>query len=146
MEPHERPLRIKVTLVKGDPDLLEGGPSRNWEIVFKVSGRGWKFHFTVGEPYLASLGAWRRLARGEDGIDFYQGNGEGSISLDDDDDMTFVAAPSGAGGDVAGSFTVQRAAVAGPLTTVLDEAEASGTSRPRPAALSFAGAPHLKPR
>ena len=95
----------------------------DWYLMFTFEplDDSWHFGFHVSEPGMRSLADWRDLADGVRGIRLYQGNGEGAIETHDQD-LLFIAAPSGAGGDVAGQFRVPRALVAPHLNAALNEA------------------------
>lgn len=62
------------------------------------------FNVLIAEPYMFEFNKWQELINiiengGKILMDFYQGNGEGYLSCDNDT-LEFVAMPSGAGGDV----------------------------------------------
>ena len=86
---------------------------------------GIKFSFKVDEPYLCTFEEWEKLANGNGTVSLYQGNGEGSIESKNDE-MIFVAAPSGSGGDVTSTFTIPLAHVSSELKRVLDEVKKEG--------------------
>jgi len=52
---------------------------------------------------------WTDLVSGKHGkrLNFYQGNGEGSISIDGDK-LVFVSHPSGDGGDTIATFKISK--------------------------------------
>lgn len=111
-------VRKIVDYYDGDDDM--------WELIFKVSVSGVAVYFTVTEPYLCSLTKWRKLAQGVAGrVCLYQGNGEGTIEVDDDH-YVFTAMPSGAGGDVALVVKIPVSCLAEKLSAAIDSAQSQG--------------------
>lgn len=116
------------------PDAEEGEKLWTLEFDFYFSFRDidrclgpCTFVFTVEEPYAVSERTWRDLANGTcKRVRLYQGNGEGSISLNDDNCLVFVAAPSGSGGDVRSTFEVPRSEIQAPLLAAIDKAVEAG--------------------
>jgi hypothetical protein len=92
-------------------EIFEENRSHAWTLSFVVEFQcGPKFTFVIEEPYLVD-DKLRALAAGKDTyIQCYQGNGRGAVALRLGE-MDFIAAPSGAGGDVSSTFTLPAAAV-----------------------------------
>jgi hypothetical protein len=71
-----------------------------------VEKKGIKAVFTISSPEDISHEEWMEFIHGKtNSLSFYQGNGEGSISVRDGQ-MTMIAHPSGGGGDVHSEVTV----------------------------------------
>jgi hypothetical protein len=62
---------------------------------FHYTSSPFKFSFLVSEPYSISLKDWNDFADGNRSLNFYMGNGEGSINIEDNN-MIFVSSPEGA--------------------------------------------------
>jgi hypothetical protein len=83
-----------------------------WSLTFvvKVPAARMTHTFIVHEPYLVTLSSWQGIAAGTTKyLALYLGNGDGGISIETHDGMkmiSFVGAPSGAGGDVESIFEV----------------------------------------
>ncbi|MFA6166471.1 MAG: hypothetical protein WC700_07650 [Gemmatimonadaceae bacterium] len=120
---------VKVTTSYNEEAFAED-KSHSWALGFEVEFQmGVAFDFTVEEPYLVG-DKLRQMAAGEDVyIRCYQGNGEGSVQLRDGK-ITFRAAPSGAGGDVASRFTVPAADVLPELRKAFDYIDDKFYSKP----------------
>jgi hypothetical protein len=99
-----------------------------WSLTFvvKVPAARMTHTFIVHEPYLVTLSSWQGIAAGTTKyLALYLGNGDGGISIETHDGMkmiSFVGAPSGAGGDVESIFEVPLESVAAPLNAALQEA------------------------
>lgn len=93
--------------------IHNGADPGDWSLEF--SGPGFKFE--VAEPYMCTAKEWEGLTFKDTRLTLYQGNGEGSISAEGDL-VTFIAAPSGRGGDVSATLYVR----AGSMRDLLKEA------------------------
>ncbi len=116
-------MTIEVHVLDGDQpkNSLEEDPLWTLSIEIGVPSLKLKYRFDVEEPYLYY---WDPLLAGQDThMSLYSGNGDGSISLKNGT-LTFVAAPSGGGGDVTGTFEV-------PAEQVLDRLRKAFADRER---------------
>ena len=103
-----------------------GAPEEgDWDLNFQTGS----VKFCVREPHLFSFAQWRAFAKGSHvkRLSFCQGNGDGLIEIVGDE-LAFVAAPAGGGGDVYLEARVPFAAAAGPLLAALEAAKAAGCS------------------
>ena len=136
-------MNIEVTAVQHDSDDCvdnDGSPAvKGWMLTFKFSAldSSWCFEFDAIEPGMWPLSRWMALAAGDENVymRLYQGNGEGCIQVEDAAQgkdaaqvktLVFMAAPSGAGGDVSSVFRVPFEFVAPHLRAALADAERSG--------------------
>lgn len=92
------------------------------EVLFKYTDGNIHFEFAVTEPGLITSKEWTELVSGDHGkrIFFYQGNGEGSVTVDGDK-LLFVSHPSGDGGDTISTFKISKHPTLEILAAKLDE-------------------------
>jgi hypothetical protein len=78
----------------------------SWSLNFTIQTPEITAKFVVEEPYMKKYSEWLALALGDITLELYgQGNGEGYITRNGGN-ITFFAAPSGAGGDVSLKVTI----------------------------------------
>ncbi len=100
-----------------EPDEEE---PKHWALTFTFKAGDLDYEFVVEEPYMNPKEDWLALADGKTNLYLYCGNGDGSI-YQRGDNLMFVAAPSGGGGDVTASLAIARCLVADKLKAVIEE-------------------------
>ena len=70
-----------------------------WSLEFRVKQPFSRTSFLVSEPDIISRKQWARVARGEEGVTLYQGEGDGAIDIRNKE-FHFVASLSGSSGGI----------------------------------------------
>lgn len=109
-------------------DQPKEGPPESWMLNIRVTEKslGIGVSFLIQEPYIFSHETWSKFIVEDEGVlSFYQGNGEGSLRKENEQ-LTMVANPSGAGGDVCSTVTIDFDSVKKPLLCAINDAQTQG--------------------
>ena len=119
-------MKVSVEAIRDEYGDLDDPKHWHMEFTFALEF-DIKYSFYVSEPYLLSAEEWQDMCDGKtDTYGFYQGNGEGYIDIDKNSIMEFCGAPSGAGGDVCGTFCILHDLVKDELQKAITHAREQG--------------------
>ena len=100
-----------------------------WMLEFEYIMPECKMRYVVTEPRAYSFDQWNEFCLGDRVLlNFYQGNGEGSMTHEGDR-IVFTSSTSGAGGDTIAEFSVDKHLVVGPLMFALHGMSVGGSWR-----------------